>query len=894
MSLEIGSEVGPYKILDTVGAGGMGEVYRARDTRLHRDVAIKVLPQRHVDNEEAKARFEREARAVAALSHPNIVSIFDFGFIGESPYAVSELLEGESLRSRLSSGRLSWQQAAEVGVALAEGLAAAHSKGIIHRDLKPENIFLTEDDRVKILDFGLASVEGVQQFGPHSSAPTAITKTEPGTVLGTVGYMSPEQVRGMPTDERSDIFSLGAILFEMITGQRAFQGDTSSDIMAAILRDEAGSAADSGVSIPLQLETAVRECLKKNPDQRPQSAREVRAELKAALGAAETAAFTPMPTADSSASSSQAADSRFSSARVVLFGLAAVALLAVLGLIYLNTSGAPDPTAPVRSLAILPFHFEELPGEEATADASHQLEYLSKEVVESLINRLSDVEELQVMAWSTVQEYEGEADDPLAAGRELGVDAVLTGRVSKGEDTITVQATLLDTRHGFQIWGDRFQEPFAESDDFQEQVALKVVERLGYSLPASGDTLETAFRPDPEAYSFYLEARHKQGEKRMAERDAVEIEEQLEAYQKALDIDSDFLKAQQGLAELLSKAGAAGHLDPEVAMPMAKEAASRLIELERGSVETHNVLATVYSRFERDWDKVEEELSTALEMNPRSAETLQHYAMDYMVPTGQLEEAEAALQKALKLTPKSAPLLLDLGRVHYYQRRYDSALESFRQANNQGLPDLSAEQYAALSLIASGRPERAVRMLEKQLEGSGPEAEAFNPARSQALAVLGLAYGRSGRTQQAERVLTSLRSQRTHMRRMFVAPGGRSRRPQPPDQDRERDSAMVRPPRPSAPVAPPPPGQTSGIGVAGVQAGNPFPGLAIGEWGSRPYWMALVHLGMGQDEEAMQLLARAVRARASEAVYLNVDPILDPLHRRRDFQQLIEELRLDD
>ncbi|HSR69112.1 MAG TPA: protein kinase [Acidobacteriota bacterium] len=880
MSLEIGSKVGPYKILDTVGAGGMGEVYRARDTRLQRDVAIKVLPQRHVDNEEARARFEREAQAVAALSHPNIVSIFDFGFIDEKPYAVSELLQGESLRSRLSSGPLSWQQAAEFGMALSEGLAAAHSKGIIHRDLKPENIFITEDERIKILDFGLASVEGVQQLGPHSSAPTAITKTEPGTVLGTVGYMSPEQVRGMPTDERSDIFSLGAILFEMITGQRAFQGETSSDIMAAILRDEVSGTGESGVSIPLQLEKVVRGCLSKDPRQRPQSAREVRAELKAALGAADSAAFTPMPE-PSSTHSPPPGQGRRASIRPALYALAvltAAALLFYAGTLFWDGSDSGREAGPVRSLAVLPFQFEE--AAEDGSDGSTQLAYLSKEVVEGLINRLSQVEELQVMAWSTVSRYQGSVEDPLEAGRQLQVDAVLSGRVSRREETVTVQATLLDTRQGFQIWGDRFQEPFSRSGAFQEQVASNVVQRLGYEWTGEPDFLAEGSAPDPEAFNHYLEARHKPSEKRMAERDAAEVGDQIESYLKALEIDKDFVKAQQGLAEALSSAGAAGHLDPGVVMPMAKAAAVKLLDLKRGNAEVHGVLATVYSRFERDWDRAEDEFEQAMEMNPRSAETLQQYAMDYLVPTGQLDEAENALRKAMRLKPGSAALLFDLGRVHYFQRRYDQAIDVLGQADSKGSPGLFAEQYTALSHLGAGRPRAAVEVLEGRLRGGDPQ-EAFNPARHQAMAVLGLAYGRSGDRDKVERVLRNLSRPGAHLRRLslYNQSVGRDRRPRP-------SQGSAPPPLPPAPPSVPrePPAPDA-----------PFPGreLVLGEWGSRPYWMALVQLGLGDEEQALRLIQQAVRTRAAEAVYLKVDPVMDPLRGRAAFEELIEELGLD-
>src|SRR5262245_25463537 len=278
MSLAPGMRLGPYEVLGSIGAGGMGEVYRARDPRLARDVAIKVLPEHLSKDPVALARFEREARAVAALSHPNILAIFDVGTEQGSGYVVTELLEGETLRARLVGGAMPWRKAAEIGVALAEALAAAHLKGIVHRDLKPENIFLTADGRVKILDFGLARFQPTETSGNET-----VTNTPEGTVMGTVGYMSPEQVRGAAVGPGSDIFSLGCVLYEMIAGRRAFRGATSPETLSAILRDTPPELSISGIRVPLELERLTSHCLEKIPEERFQSARDLAFDLKAAL-----------------------------------------------------------------------------------------------------------------------------------------------------------------------------------------------------------------------------------------------------------------------------------------------------------------------------------------------------------------------------------------------------------------------------------------------------------------------------------------------------------------------------------------------------------------------------------------------------------------------------------
>ncbi|MGE5278569.1 MAG: protein kinase domain-containing protein [Acidobacteriota bacterium] len=282
MTLPTGTRLGPYEVVAPLGRGGMGEVYRARDARLDRHVALKVLPDKLTGDADALARFEREAKAVAALSHPNILSIHDFGRDGERVYAVAELLEGSSLRERLAEGTLPVRKAVDYAVQIARGLAAAHEKGVVHRDIKPENVFVTEDGRVKILDFGLASHVPLTQSLDDAEATTVAGRTEPGTVMGTVGYMSPEQVRALPVDHRSDIFSFGAVLYEMLSGERAFRRDTPAETMTAILKEDPPDFAVSGVKVPAGLDRVMRHCLEKNPAERFQSARDLAFDLGAA------------------------------------------------------------------------------------------------------------------------------------------------------------------------------------------------------------------------------------------------------------------------------------------------------------------------------------------------------------------------------------------------------------------------------------------------------------------------------------------------------------------------------------------------------------------------------------------------------------------------------------
>jgi serine/threonine protein kinase/tetratricopeptide (TPR) repeat protein len=458
MPLATGDRLGPYEILSPLGAGGMGEVYRARDSRLGREVAVKVLPEHLAQDPAMLARFEREARAVAALSHPNILALYDIGREQGIFYVVMELLEGETLRQQLSRGSLAWRKAVDLALALAEGVAAAHAKGIFHRDLKPENIFLTSDGRVKILDFGLASVEGATA-GPEGA-------TQPGTMLGTVGYMAPEQVQGVGAGALSDIFSFGCVLYEMMAGRGPFHRSTTGETLSAILRDEPGPLA----SVPAELDRVVSHCLEKDQRRRFQSARDLGFALRA-VGSGATSAVAAAP--------SQAID----------------------------------------SIAVLPF---------ANLSRDPEADYLSDGITESIINHLTRLPRLQVLPRSTVFRYKGQDVDPQAAGRELGARAVLAGRVMLRGETLVVGTELIDVERRSQLWGERFNRKFADIFAIEEEIAGKIFENLRGKL--SGEEVQRLARrgtEDSEAYQLYLKGRYFLNQRRPASlREAIRYFEQ--------------------------------------------------------------------------------------------------------------------------------------------------------------------------------------------------------------------------------------------------------------------------------------------------------------------------------------------------------------------------------
>ena len=434
-------------LIAPLGAGGMGEVYRARDSRLEREVAIKVLPARLAHDRDARIRFEREAKAVAALNHPNILAIHDFGDHEGIVFVVTELLEGETLRARVSRAPLPWRHAVDIAIAVAEGLSAAHAKGIVHRDLKPENVFLTSDGRVKILDFGLARRLALEDMDDK----TAIAITEPGVVMGTTAYMSPEQARGIPASATSDIFSLGCVVFEMLMGRRAFDRATAADTIAAILTEAAPRVHVSDPQAPAELGQIVAQCLEKQPDDRFQSARDLAFNLRG-LGSRPVA---------------------------------------------VAVAGPPDA---IDSLAVMPF---------VNASGNPDTEYLSDGIAETLINSLSQMPRLRVVPRSKAFRYKGQDIDHRKVGRQLKVRALLTGKVLQRGDTLNVQAELVDVQSDAQLWGERFHRTMTDIFTVEEEIAKQISEKLRLEL--SGRERERLLKRQTEntaAYHLYLRGRY--------------------------------------------------------------------------------------------------------------------------------------------------------------------------------------------------------------------------------------------------------------------------------------------------------------------------------------------------------------------------------------------------
>ena len=661
MPLAPGTCLGPYEISGPIGAGGMGEVYRAHDARLDRDVAVKVLPEHLSRDSQALARFERETKAVAALSHPNILAIFDVGMTDGISYAVTELLEGETLREPLKRGALLWRKAAEIATAIAEGLAAAHSKGVIHRDLKPENIFLTSDGRVKVLDFGLAKVQA-------SSAPDeTVTRgiTEAGMLMGTAGYMSPEQVRGVPAGPGSDIFSLGCVLYEMVSGRRAFRGQTLAEAVSAILRDAPPELTISSAQIPLELQRIVSHCLEKNLEQRFQSARDLAFALRAVLNSGSV------------------------------------------------LSTPPEPAKAGNSIAVLPF---------VNASRDADTEYLCDGLTESIINSLAQLSQLKVTPRSTVFRYKGKDADAQATGRELNVRVVLTGRVIQRGETLVVSAELVDVAEGSQLWGERFNRKVADIFDLEEEIARRISQSLRMKLSGEEQRrLGKRYTDNSEAYQLYLRGRH-----HWIKRTVEGMKKGAEYFQQAIDLDPSYALAYAGLADCYMMLASYMSIPPRDGQAKAKSAAATAMALDPELAEAHLSTGFIRFLFDWDWQTAEREIQRAIELNPNYWQAPYWYSI-VLAATGRHGDGEAQIRRAQELDPLSPAVGHVATLISLLGHRYDEAVSRALKGIDvdPGYPLLRA--WLGITYERLGRYPDALRELETCAQLLGDASLALGP-----------------------------------------------------------------------------------------------------------------------------------------------------------------------
>ncbi len=693
MPLRAGTQIGPYEILAPLGAGGMGEVYRARDPRLSRDVAIKVLPRSLALDPGRRARFEREARAAGSLSHPNLLVVYDIGWDGETPFLVMELLRGESLAERLRQGALPPADAVDKARQIAVGLAAAHRQGVVHRDLKPGNVFLTEDGRVKILDFGLAKLGGeTEAISVLTNAPTRPGDTLPGTLLGTVEYMSPEQARGEPTGPRTDVFSFGVVVYEMLTGCNPFARGSVAETISAILRDEPAPLRSLAPGAPELLTAFVGRCLAKKPEGRPASGEALASELEATRARSTTPARR-----------------------------------------------ARSRKTTIESIAVLPFQVEE---------EAREADFLADGLGDTLVRALARLPKLRVTARSTVRAWSSQTADPRALGAELGVQAVLAGRVGGRGDRLALALELVDVEDGAVLWSERFADERAALLSTEEALTERIVELLRPRLGKESRRRLRRVRPrDAAAYEAYLRGRF------FWNRWTPEsLRASISHYDEAIARDPRFALAYAGLADSWAVLGNVKAVAPAEAYPRAKAAALKALALDDELAEAHASLGYVRRFFDWDWPAAAASFERALELDPDYATAHRWYGQ-YLSGMGRHEDALRHVRRALALEPLSLIIHTAVGDVLFYARRYHDAIPYYRRAIELDSSFLAGRSDLARALEFVGQLDEATAEYQAALQLA-------EGARADPSVGLANVHAVNGRRQQAQQILGALRARR--------------------------------------------------------------------------------------------------------------------------------------
>ena len=698
MTIDSGTKLGRYEVRSPLGAGGMGEVYLALDTELDRTVAIKILPEVLATDEQRLQRFVQEAKAASALNHPHILTIYEIGTIGATRFIATEFIDGDTLRQRIDAG-IKLVDILEISIQAGSALAAAHAAGIIHRDIKPENIMVRRDGYIKVLDFGLAKLTGPGGSTPDAEAPTrAMVNTGAGTVMGTANYMSPEQAKGVSVDTRTDLWSLGAVLYEMIARHVPFSGETPTETLSLILQKEPAPLTRFAHDVPAELERIVIKALTKDREERYQTAKdmlidlrnlkrkiEVDAEIdrtippeyRGAVATKSTSSGQSAPVTGSDSAASTGANSTSSAEYIVsgikqhklavsvVAGLALIAVVAgVIGIgAYLRGGGAETA---IESIAVLPL---------VNQNRDPDSEYLSDGLTESIINSLTQLPNLKVIPSSSAFRYKGKEIDPLIAGKELGVRAVLTGRIMQRGDNVTISAALIDVRDNQQLWGEQYSEKVSELLSVQREIAKQITNNLRLKLSGAVQTRAVKRDTDnPDAYQSYLKGRF-YWNKRTGEG----LKKSIEFFNQAIEKDPNYALAYAGLSEAYGLLPSYTAVLPKDAFPQAKAAARKALEIDDTLAEAHVGLANVLTSYDWNFVASERELRRAIELNPNYATAHQWLSDGPLLATGRFEEAHAAMKRAQDLDPLSLIINAEAGTNYIYARQYDKAIEKLRK-----------------------------------------------------------------------------------------------------------------------------------------------------------------------------------------------------------------------
>ena len=799
-----------YRVGRLIGAGGMGEVYLAEDATLNRKVALKLLPARFTRDEERVRRFQREARAASALNHPNIITIYEIGHADSVHYIATEYIEGETLRETMAKRRLNAGEVLDVAIGVAGALAAAHDAGIIHRDIKPENIMLRPDGYVKVLDFGLAKLAD-----PES----ALKDSSTGAVLGTLLYISPEQARAQQPDARSDLYALGAVLYEMVTGQPPVRGDNFIDIANAIVNEIPKPPSHFVSSIPPELDRIILKLLEKDRANRYPSARQLLSDLHTLrrelefenkLSSLEMHRHSSVPGFDEQQTAQMTfpigmrrfplprvfRDSRI----VILMAFVLVALLAAAAYTIIRSSLFADK---IDSVAVLPF---------VNASGNPNSEYLSDGLTDSITDSLSQLPELQVVAHSTVFRYKDKPTDPLAVGRELHVRGVVTGLLILRGNTVVVRASLTDVKRGTQVWGQQYDRNLSDVVELQKDLSNEISSQLQPHLTGEQRKLLSRGRPESnEAFQLYLKGRY--FATKFNDQDA--IRKGIGYFNQSIERDPTYALAYAGLAAAYYSLSNLV-MPPREAMPRVREAAERALALDDSLAPAHTCLALALVWYDWDFAKGEAEFRRGIALNANDADAHRMYG-DFLSAMGRFDEAIAEKRRAEQLDPLSVSTSWDLGRTFYYAGRDEDASEQAKHAldldaNFAYVYDLQAQ----IAYRKNHLPE-ALAFMQKAMQFGG---------RTQLLITnWGLINARAGNRDEALRTMAELR-------------------------DRSAGTYTL------------------------------------------PLFLARIYAALGDNDEAMKNLEQVYNDRSESAVWLKVDPSLDPLRKDPRFIALTRRVGL--